>query len=395
MAKSTQIEVSAARELEHIAEQGLLRTPHTIASDQGPDVVIDGKRVACFCSNSYLGLANHPAISETVRVALDNYGFGACASRHISGSMTLHVDLERALAGYVGQDSALLFTTGYAANTGVIPAVTGPTTMVLSDELNHASLVDGCRLSRGRVFVYRHCDAEHVRELLRQHRHEYASLLIVTESVFSMDGDVAPLLALRDLSLEYDGSLFVDEAHALGVRGPQGRGACAELGFTPPLMAGTLGKAFGASGAFVAGPQSVIRLIENRARTYIFSTAPSPVVAAAGLAALEIVKFADERRATLQQHANRVRHALSALGYRVLAGDSPIIPVILGTASATTRFSSRLLELGFFVHGVRPPTVPEGTSRLRLIPTASHSDLHISGLIGAFEQLVPERDGRL
>jgi 7-keto-8-aminopelargonate synthetase-like enzyme len=202
-----------------------------------------------------------------------------------------------------------------------------------------------------------------------------------------MDGDVAPLRELHALSREFDGSMLVDEAHALGIRGPRGRGVCAELGIAPALMTGTFGKAFGASGAFVAGAPSLVQLIENRARSYVFSTAPSPVVAAAASAALELVQHEDGRRLQLSAHVKRVREGLTALGYRVLPGDSPIVPVILGAAADATAFSAKLLELGFFVHGVRPPTVPEGTSRLRLIPIATHTDQHITSLIDAFRSL--------
>jgi 8-amino-7-oxononanoate synthase len=298
--------------------------------------------------------------------------------------MRLHLAAQQRLARFAGQESALLFPTGYSANVGAIQALADVDTLIFSDSLNHASLIDGCRLSRARVIIYRHCDPQHLAELLESHRTQAGAALILTESVFSMDGDFAPLRALRELSDQYQCGLMVDEAHAIGVLGPQGRGLCAHDSVRPDLLVGTLGKAFGAAGAFVAGAPDVIRWVENRARSYIFSTAPSPSLAAAALAATDLVEAADERRATVLQHAKRLRLGLQELGYDVTAGETPVVPVIIGAPQAAMQLSARLLEHGVFVHGIRPPTVPAGTSRLRVTPMATHTPAHIERALQAF-----------
>lgn len=366
---------------------GLMRSPRTIAGRQGPVVEIAGKPVVCLCSNNYLGLAGHPAIAQAAADALSEVGFGAAASRHISGTMELHRAAESRLAAFVGMPRALLFSTGYAANVGAIQALATPDTQVFSDALNHASLIDGCRLSRARVFVYRHRDPEHLRELLQAERKPGVPALILTESVFSMDGDLAPLAELRALADRFACGLVVDEAHALGVFGPEGRGLCAASGVIPDLLIGTLGKAFGTAGAFVAGGSDAIRLVENRARSYIFSTAPSPSLAAAAIAATELVQSADAARARLQAHAERLRRELTAQGFHVQPSASPVIPVIIGPTDATMILSARLLEHGVFVHGIRPPTVAPGTSRLRVTAMATHEDSHIDAALAAFRAL--------
>ncbi len=367
----------------HVAA-GLLRRPRTVTGPQGPVITVDGRTAICLCSNNYLGLADHPAIAAAAQVALGHLGYGAAASRHISGTMDLHRVAEARLARFVQQPRALLFSTGYAANTGAVQAITGPDAQIFSDELNHASLIDGCRLSRAQVHVYRHRDPGHLEQLLVRQRRAGVPALILTESVFSMDGDLAPLVVLRQLADRFGCGLVVDEAHALGVLGPSGRGLAARDGIIPDLLIGTLGKAFGTAGAFVAGPDDTVRLIENRARSYIFSTAPSPSLAAAALAAADLVEHADDRRATVLRHSERLRRELRALDYRVLDGETPVLPVIIGAPDATMILSARLLDLGVFAHGIRPPTVPAGTSRLRITPMATHSDEHVDAALAAF-----------
>jgi 8-amino-7-oxononanoate synthase len=322
-----------------------------------------------------------------VNDALAQVGFGACGARHISGTMSLHTELERRIARFVGQERALFFTTGYGANLAVLQALGSQSTLVLSDELNHASLIDGCRLSRARAHVYRHTDLDHVEELLRRHRHEAESAIVVTESLYSMDGDYAPLRELRELCDEFNAALVVDEAHAFGAIGPRGRGLCALLGVVPDVLMGSFGKALGASGAFLVAKASVLQLIENRARSYVFSTAPSPTVAAAALAALELVEHAGDRRTHLREHTLRLRAGLSDLGYHVLPGDSHIIPVLLGSPGLASEFSRKLLALGIFVHGIRPPTVPPGTSRLRIAAMATHTPDQIEFALEKFREL--------
>ena len=378
------IDAVADRELTRLEAAHLLRSPRVVDGAQGPEVIVDGRSAICLCSNNYLGLADHPSFARTVTDALERYGFGSCASRHISGSMSLHAEVERRTAAFVQQERALFFTTGYAANLGALQVLGSPRTLIVSDALNHASLIDGCRLGRAHVAIYRHGDVEHCAQLLREQRASFELAVVVTESLFSMDGDIAPLGELRALADRHDAALFVDDAHAFGVYGPQGRGLCHALGVVPDLVSATFGKAFGASGAFVAGSSKVIRWIENRARSYVFSTAPSPVVPAAVLAAYEQIELADDRRTRLNQHVQTLRRALNDMGYDVLAGDSHIIPVLLGDPSLATRLSSALLERGVFVHGIRPPTVPAGTSRLRITPMATHAPAHIDY---ALEQL--------
>jgi 8-amino-7-oxononanoate synthase len=365
----------------------LLRAPHTVSGAQGPEFVLDGRRTICLCSNNYLGLAADPSLSEAIEAAVSRFGFGACASRHVTGTMTLHVEAERRIARFMNQPRALLFATGYGANTGTVQALSSRETLVLSDSLNHASLIDGCRLGGGEVRVYGHCDPSAVEALLQRHAAEHPATLVVTESLFSMDGDIAPLRELRELCDHYGAALLVDEAHALGVRGQQGQGLCAEQNVRADLITGTFGKAFGASGAFVAGSDLAIQLIENRARPYVFSTAPSPTLAAAVLAAIDLVEQADAARARLHEHARVLRDGLASLGYRIPAGDSHIIPVFLGSARAATDLSARLLERGVFVHGIRPPTVAPETSRLRVVPMATHETDQLAFALKAFQEL--------
>jgi 8-amino-7-oxononanoate synthase len=360
----------ALRDLE---EAGLLRSPRVLAGSTSPEVVIDGRRVLNLCSNNYLGLADDDRLSAAAILSLQEAGLGAGASRQISGTFSLHRTAEARLASFVGLPSAVLFSSGYAANVGAIPALASRDCLILSDRLNHASLIDGCRLSRARVRVYDHLDCDHVDQLLRAHRADHRTALLVTESLFSMDGDLAPLAELRSLCDRYEVGLYVDEAHALGVLGPKGRGSCADAGVTADVLVGTLGKAFGASGAFVAGTATLVRLVENRSRSFVFSTATPAALAAAVTVAVEVVERADDRRRQLAAHAIRLRAGLSDAGFRVSPGTSSIIPVVIGDPAATMRLSADLLAAGVFVHGIRPPTVPSGTSRLRITPMATHT----------------------
>ncbi|MEY4581956.1 MAG: hypothetical protein RL701_6659 [Pseudomonadota bacterium] len=387
MPEPLSLEQVALRELASLDAQRLLRVPRVLEGAQGPEVVVDGRAVVCLCSNNYLGLATHPALARAASAALAQVGFGACGARHISGTMTLHKELEDRIAGFAGQERALFFATGYGANLAVLQALCSRDTLVLSDELNHASLIDGCRLSRAQAHVYRHADIDHVEALLRLHRHQAESAIVVTESLYSMDGDYAPLRELRELCDEFNAALVVDEAHAIGAIGPRGRGLCALLGLVPDILMGSFGKALGASGAFLAAKAPVLQLIENRARSYVFSTAPSPAVAAAALAAIELVEHSGDRRTRLKQHSLRLRAGLSELGYHVLPGDSHIIPVLLGQPGLASEFSQALLERGVFVHGIRPPTVPPGTSRLRIAAMASHTPEHIDFALEKFREL--------
>ncbi len=381
MARFREQITEALRELE---QAGLLRHPPSIDGPQGPEIMVGGRRVLCFCSNNYLGLADHP---DLLAAASDSEGYGAGASRLITGTMTAHEEAERAFADFVSAPSAVLFANGYAANLGTIQALVGQGDSVFSDALNHASLIDGCRLSRASVHVYKHRDPPHLESLLRAHRQKGHRALIVTDALFSMDGVVAPLQELALLARSYDAGLLVDEAHALGVFGPEGSGLCAAAEVLPDVVIGTLGKAFGGAGAFVAAGEEIASLVRNRARSYVYSTAPPPSTARAALAALSHVRRASEARATLLRHSSNLRTALRGLGYQVPEGNSQILPVIIGDNDRTMRMSAGLLEKGVFVQGIRPPTVSRGTARLRLTPMATHRQEHIDLAIQAFASL--------
>ncbi len=348
--------------------------------------MVDGRLVLSLCSNDYLGLANHPALLAAAQRALREQGLGAAGPRHISGNMAAHRELEVGLAQFTGHASALLFSSGYAANVGVLSALAGRGDIIFSDALNHASLIDGARLSRARVVIYKHADAGDLEAKLSQHRSEGRLALISSESIFSMDGDQAPLGALNALARRFDAALILDEAHSLGVMGPAGAGLARAVAVRPDVTLGMFGKAFGGQGAFAAGSAPVVDLLRNRARSFVFSTAPAPVLAAAALAALPLIHAADDARSRLQRHWRALRSGLAALGYEVLPGDSAIIPVLVGPCDKTMALSQRLFELGVFVHGIRPPTVPAGQARLRVVPSAAHSDEDIAEALRAFAE---------
>lgn len=346
---------------------------------------IEGRPITVFCSNDYLGLGGSPLV-RAAKDGLAQDGVGAAASRLISGTHPVHLRAEDSLASWVGAPAALLFSTGYAANVGALSALLGRDDVAFSDRLNHASLIDGLRLSRARVHVYEHSRPAHLRELLRRHRAEGRRALIVSDSLFSMDGDLADPVALRSLADEYDAGLYVDEAHALGVMG-EGRGWCHHHGVRPDVLMGTLGKAFGVAGAFVAGSAALRSWLENRARSYVFSTAPPPALCHAIITSVRRVQEGQELRERVLRHAEVLRSRLRGAGWRVPEGRSMIVPILIGDPERTMRLSASLLERGFFVQGIRPPTVPEGTSRLRLVPTAAHTDAQIEGLLRAFDEL--------
>jgi 8-amino-7-oxononanoate synthase len=373
--------------LHALDRDGLLRVPRSHAAAQAPELLIDGRRVLNLCSNNYLGFADDLTIARAAIDVLSEHGVGAGASRLITGTHALHRAAEQRLARFVQKPAALLFSSGYSANVGAVQALVGREDLVLSDAFNHASLIDGSRLSRARVLIYRHGDAEHAAALLAEHRAQHRTALVVTDALFSMDGDAAPLVALRAACDRYDAGLYVDEAHSIGVLGPSGRGLCAELEVQPDVFIGTLGKAFGTSGAFVAGSEALCRLLENRARSFVFSTAAPHALAAAAMVACDSVERADERRAKLAAHAARLRSALVNFGYNVPTGFGPIVPAVIGEASTVMAVSRALFEHGVFVQGIRPPTVPAGTSRLRITPIATHSDAQIDQALSALRSV--------
>jgi 8-amino-7-oxononanoate synthase len=377
-------------ELERIRDAGLYRTLRESAGPPDRWVTVDGRRALLFCSNNYLGLASHPALADAAARAAHEHGVGAGASRLISGSLPIHRALEERLARFKKTEAALLFPTGYQANVGAITALVGKGDAVFSDALNHASIIDGCRLSGARICVYPHAEPDALRSALRDTPAERR--LIVTDSVFSMDGDLAPLREICDVATEYDAMLMVDEAHATGVLGPSGAGLVEALGLADrvTVQMGTLGKALGSAGAFVAGSRSLIALLVNRARTFIFTTALPPPVVAAVDAALDIVACEPERRERLGRNGARLRAELQALGFAVPAGETPIIPVIVGSNHAALASSATLLEQGVFVQAIRPPTVPQDTARLRVTVMASHTDEDLSHAVRAFAAVRPD-----
>jgi glycine C-acetyltransferase/8-amino-7-oxononanoate synthase len=363
-----------AHRLEELRSDGLRRKLRLVEGPQGPRVTLDGRPVLLLCSNNYLGLAEHPAVRAAAAEAASRWGAGAGASRLISGNMAPHRDLERRLAEFKGYGAALLFGSGYLANTGTIAALAPHDTVVFSDELNHASIIDGCRLARAETFVYRHGDIEHLAWGLREARGQGS--LIVTDGVFSMDGDVAPLAELARLAHDSGCRLMVDEAHATGALGPGGRGSVAAAGLSGEVdvVVGTLGKALGSYGAYACAEPELVEYLLNSARPFIFSTAPSPPTVAAALEALALLEREPEMVERLRANAAILREALAAEGLAASASESQIIPVEVGDAGRTMELSERLLAGGVFAQGIRPPTVPPGSSRLRFTVMATHSE---------------------
>jgi 8-amino-7-oxononanoate synthase len=359
--------------LDELRERGLYRRLRLISGPQGARVLLDGSPVLLLCSNNYLGLADHPRVREAAADAAMRWGAGAGASRLVSGNMTIHRRLEEQLAHFKGAPTCVLFGSGYLANAGTISALAHEGDVVFSDALNHASIVDGCRLARAETFVYDHCDPDHLEWGLRQA--EGRGSLIVTDSVFSMDGDVAPLEEIVELGQRYDARVMVDEAHATGCFGDRGRGAVADAGLEDEvdIVVGTLGKALGSYGAYVCCSRELADFLVNRARTLIFSTALPPPAAAAAMAALEILREQPERVDKLRRNARALRDALEAEGVECGQSETQILPLVVGDARDAMEACERALARGVFAQAIRPPTVPEGTSRLRLAVMASHT----------------------
>lgn len=359
--------------LEELRELGLYRRLRVISGPQGPRVVLDGRPVLLLCSNNYLGLADHPRVREAAADAAMRWGVGAGASRLVSGTMRIHRRLERRLSEFKGAEAALLFGSGYMANVGVVSALSRRGEVVFSDELNHASIIDGCRLSRAETFVYQHCDVGHLEWALR--RAGDRSALIVTDSVFSMDGDVAPLLELVELARRHGARLVVDEAHGVGCMGPGGRGAVHEAGLEREVdvVVGTLGKALGSYGAYVTCDEQLARYLVNASRPFIYSTAPPPPAVAGALAALDVLAGGERLVQRLAANADALRDELEREGFDVSGSSTQIVPLVIGDAELSMRICEQAIERGVFAQAIRPPTVPEGTSRLRLAVMATHT----------------------
>ncbi len=367
--------------LDELERLGLSRRLRMVSGPQGPRVLLDGRPVLLLCSNNYLGLADHPRVRAAAAEAAMRWGVGAGASRLVSGTMTIHRRLEERLAAFAGSESCVLFGSGYLANQGAIGAIAGRGDTIFSDELNHASIIDGCRCSRAEVIVYKHGDADHLAWCLRQHsrngrgRSHTGERLIVTDSVFSMDGDVAPLVEIAELAESYGARTIVDEAHAIGVLGPGGRGAVAQAGLQDEIdiVIGTLGKALGSYGAYVCASEEMVSYLINTARALIFSTAPSPPAVAGALAALELLEERPHRVQRLRSNARILRRALAAEGCPTEDIEMHIVPLLVGDERAAMRLCEAALEKGVYAQAIRPPTVAPGTSRLRLTMMASHT----------------------
>jgi 8-amino-7-oxononanoate synthase len=360
--------------LQELEALGLSRRLRMVSGPQGPRVLLDGRPVLLLCSNNYLGLADHRRVREAAAEAAMRWGVGAGASRLVSGTMTVHRRLEQRLAAFERSEECVLFGSGYLANAGAICALAGRGDTVFSDELNHASIVDGCRLSRAEVLVYRHRDTNHLDWLMRRHGGA-GRRLIVTDSVFSMDGDIAPLAEIVELAREHGARTIVDEAHATGMLGPGGRGAIARAGLEGEvdIVVGTLGKALGSYGAYTYARRETIRYLINTARPLIFSTAPPPPAVAGALAALELLEERPHRVQRLRSNARVLRRALSAEGIPAEDVEMHIVPVIVGDERDATSLCEAALARGVFAQAIRPPTVAQGTSRLRLAVMASHT----------------------
>jgi len=373
--------------IQRLAEQDLERGLLDTDGPVGPEVQTPEGRKLLFCSNDYLGLAADPRIVEALKRGADRWGAGAGASRLVSGNTTAHSELERRLAEFAGAPRAVLFASGYQANVGALTTLTAEGDAIFSDELTHASLIDGCRLSRARTHVYRHRDADHLDRLLRDNPAP-GIRLIVTDAVFSMDGDMAPLAEISRVAARHGALVYLDEAHALGVLGPGGRGLAAELQLSAGVAVrmGTLGKAFGVAGAFVACDEPAGRLLTSRARSLLYTTAAPAPLAEACLAALGLVEAADERRDKLRANVALFRELAREAELPLLESTTPIQPVIVGDPGRTVAITRRLWELGLFVTAFRPPTVAPGTSRLRVTLTAAHAPGQIERLVAGLSE---------
>jgi len=372
--------------LSKLEAQGLLRRLRVIESGPGPVVTIEGRSIIGLASNDYLGLATHPRLKEAAIAAIQRFGVGAGASRLVSGSLPPHADLEAALARFKGTAAALVFGSGYLANLGLLPALVEAGGMILADRLCHASLIDGCRLSGAGFRVFRHRDLNHLEQLLAKYRRRQT--VIVTDGVFSMDGDLAPLPDLIALAERYQAGLLVDDAHGTGVMGATGKGTLEHFHCEHrlPFHMGTLSKALGGYGAYVVGEERFIHYLVNRCRTFIYTTALPPATAAAAQSALEVLSKEPERRQRLWDNRRYWLEGLQALGFRLAATESPIIPVLIGEADLARQMADRLLQLGVFAPAIRPPTVPKGTSRIRTTVTSEHRREQLEQALGAFRK---------
>lgn len=373
-------------ELLRLESLGLRRALKAIQGPQGPRAVVNGREALLMCSNDYLGLAGHPLVKEAAIEAVQRWGAGAGASRLVSGNMEPHVALEDRIRRFKGAEAALLFNSGYNANLGVISALADRSTEVFSDKLNHASIVDACVLSRAKVRRYPSRDLSALERLLKASRAK--KKFIATDSVFSMDGTIAPLKEISGLLDKYGAMLLVDDAHATGVLGPGGLGSLEHFGISHPaiIVMGTLGKALGSFGAFITGGRALIDLMVSKARPFIYTTALPPSVCGAAIKAFDIVEDEPVLRERLWENTARLKEGLSRMGLDTMGSETPIVPIKVGPAKKAVEISDMLLERGVFIQAIRPPTVPEGTSRLRMTLSASHTSDDIDSALSALRE---------
>ena len=373
-------------ELAQLDQAGLSRSLRSIRTAPTGRTLLDGREVILLGSNNYLGLSVHPIVVEAAATAVQNYGTGASASRLMSGNCQLYTELEAKIAKAKGTEAALVFGSGYLANIGTIPVLAGESDLILSDALNHASIIDGCRLSQATKQIYRHCDVEHIESLLAQSM-KFRHRLIVTDGVFSMDGDIAPLPEICRLAEQYDATVMVDDAHSFGVLGETGGGTIEYFGLENRgvIQMGTLSKAIGGLGGYVAGSTALIDFLMNRARGFIFTTGLPPATLAGASAAIDVIRSNPELRQRLSSNVLLLKNALLEKGFQLLPSQTQILPLILGTVEVASRFAEVLLAHGVYAPAIRPPTVPEGTSRLRISVIASHTTEDLETAVKGFE----------
>jgi glycine C-acetyltransferase len=362
-------------ELQKLKDDGLYNRIRTLSSPQGAWLVVDGKRVLNFCSNNYLGLANHPRIVQAVQEAVKKYGVGPAAVRSIAGTMDLHLELERRLAAFKGVQAAITFQSGFTANLGTIPALVGKDDAVFSDELNHASIIDGCRLSGAKIIRYAHCNPQDLDRVLREERSKYPRAMVITDGVFSMDGDISPLDKIYEVVQKYEAILMVDDAHGEGVIGKGGRGIVDHFGLhgKVDVEVGTLSKAFGVVGGVSAGNPVVVEWLRQRGRPFLFSSAMTVPDVAACLAALDILEGSTELVDRLWENTRYFKAEMRKLGFDTGLSTTPITPIMLGEAPLAQQFSRELFEAGLFAMSIGFPTVPKGKARIRVMISAAHT----------------------
>jgi glycine C-acetyltransferase len=375
----------AAETLEGLRARGTYRRMRVLDGAQGPRMVVDGREVLLFAGSNYLDLARHPDVVAAAQRAAREYGCAAGGSRLINGNLGIHEDLEQELAKFFDVEAALAFSTGYMANVGVIPALVGQGDIVVSDALSHASIIDGCRLSRADTRVFPHGDVTALEDILREVAGRDRRLLLVVDGVYSMDGDIAPLAEMVPLAKRWGAMVLLDDAHGTGVIGPGGRGSAALHAVTGDIdiHLGTLGKSLGSFGAFIAGSAALRDLLVNTARSFIFSCALAPPQVAAASAALRVAEHEVWRREALLRNATALRHGLARHGISTAPSTTQIVPVQIGENGTTMAVCERLLERGFYAQGIRYPSVPEGTARLRITPMATHAEDEIAALVDA------------